>query len=74
MFSLGSLIYFVMTGTYPYADRPSDEVEKLYASRNFTADLTSLVCGSIINHCWTGDVSAQEVYSHIETFECTDKL
>lgn len=48
IFSLGSLIYFVVTGTYPYADRPSDEVEKLYTSRHFPADLTSLACGSII--------------------------
>lgn len=72
IFSLGSLIYFVMTGTYPYADLPSDEVEKLYVSHHFPADLTSLTCGSVIYNCWTGDVSAQEVYSHIE--ECNNKL
>ncbi|PGH23931.1 hypothetical protein AJ80_01993 [Polytolypa hystricis UAMH7299] len=30
IFSLGSLIYFIMTGCYPYEDIPSNEVEKLY--------------------------------------------
>lgn len=30
IFSLGSLLYFIMTGSYPYADRCSDEVERFY--------------------------------------------
>lgn len=47
IFRLGSLIYFIMTGSYPYADRDSDEVEKLHVSQHFP-DVTHLTCGSII--------------------------
>ncbi|KAF7125527.1 hypothetical protein CNMCM5793_001766 [Aspergillus hiratsukae] len=68
IFSLGSLIYFIMTGSYPYADRDSDEVEKLYVSQHFP-DVTYLRCGSIIYQCWTRNVLALEVYSHIKMLE-----
>ncbi|PWY62437.1 kinase-like protein [Aspergillus eucalypticola CBS 122712] len=35
IFGLGSLIYFIMTGTHPYKDNLSDEVEKLYEVQQF---------------------------------------
>lgn len=69
IFGLGSLVYFIMTGAYPYADRPSDEVEKLYLDRHFPADLASLTCGPIIHRCWARNVSAEEVYDRMATLE-----
>jgi serine/threonine protein kinase len=68
IFSLGLLIHFVMIGSYPYADRDSDEVEKLYTSQHFP-DVTHLTRGSIICQCWTRNVLASEVYSHIKMLE-----
>ncbi|EEP75415.1 predicted protein [Uncinocarpus reesii 1704] len=35
LFSLGSLIYFIMTGHYPYEEAPSDEVIKHYETQKF---------------------------------------
>ncbi|KAL3447284.1 kinase-like domain-containing protein [Aspergillus insuetus] len=41
LFSLGSLIYFIMTGSYPYEDLPSDKVETLFDVNEF-ADVTPI--------------------------------
>ncbi|KAJ0421410.1 kinase-like protein [Aspergillus carlsbadensis] len=59
IFSLGSPIYFIMTGNYPYAEKASDEVEVLYASENLP-DVSNLTCGSIISQCWARTVHASE--------------
>lgn len=64
VFSLGSLIYFIMTGSHPYADRDSDDVEKLYLNRYFP-DVTQLICGSIMYRCWALSVSASDVYDYM---------
>ncbi|KAL4898873.1 hypothetical protein BDW74DRAFT_184297 [Aspergillus multicolor] len=53
-FALGSLLYFIMTGRYPYEDRGSNEVQDLYASESFS-DLSNITCGSIISRCWARD-------------------
>ncbi|KAL4779036.1 kinase-like domain-containing protein [Aspergillus varians] len=41
IFSLGSLIYFIMTGSYPYRDIPSNDVEELYEVQQFP-DISSI--------------------------------
>ena len=60
IFSIGSLIYFIMTGSYPYADVPSDEVEKLYESQQFP-DVSDIVGGNIIMRCWLQQVDSARV-------------
>lgn len=65
IFGLGSLIYFIMTDTYPYKDIPSNEVEELYGSRTFP-DVAEIACGDIITRCWGMQVSAAEVHAYFE--------
>lgn len=65
VFSLGSLIYFIMTGVYPYKDIPSDEVEKLYMNWEFP-DVSDIVCGDIIYRCWYRKITAGEVFNALE--------
>lgn len=66
IFSLGSLIYFIMTDKYPYEEIPSNEVEKLY-ERHMFPDLSQVNCGPIIKRCWERQVhTAQEVHSSLE--------
>ncbi|KAJ5093318.1 hypothetical protein N7456_009179 [Penicillium angulare] len=65
LFSFGSLIFFIMTGSYPYEEVASDEVEKLYEVQEFP-DVSSVSCGTIIMQCWRRQVSsAQDVYDHL---------
>lgn len=68
MFGLGSLIYFIMTGNYPYEELPSGEVDKLYKHRQFP-EVTSLMCGDIIEQCWHRQVDAahglNRLFAHI---------
>ncbi|OQE07649.1 hypothetical protein PENVUL_c012G09258 [Penicillium vulpinum] len=62
IFSLGSLVYFIMTGSYPYKDILSDEVEKLYQVQQFP-DVSSIICGTVIMQCWHRRIhSAHTVY------------
>jgi serine/threonine protein kinase len=69
IFSLGSLIYFIMTGSYPYEDVSSDEVEKLYDVQQFP-DVSSIVCGAIVMQCWRRQVdSAQVIHDCITAIE-----
>lgn len=69
IFSLGSLIYFIMTDYYPYEEVPSDEVEKLYEIQQLP-DVSRLVCGSIITQCWCRQVdTARAVYDYLTVVE-----
>lgn len=60
IFSLGSLIYFIMTSAYPYEEVSSDEVEKFYNVQKFP-DVSSLVAGTIITQCWFRRVHSVQV-------------
>lgn len=51
LFSLGSLIYFIMAGEHPYKDVPSGQVEQMYDAYRFP-DVSRLFCGDIIVKCW----------------------
>ncbi|KAK2767199.1 hypothetical protein FQN53_006553, partial [Emmonsiellopsis sp. PD_33] len=65
VFSLGSLIYFIMTDHYPYQEVASGEVEKLYEAHEFP-DVSHLICGPIIMQCWRREVgTAQAVYEYL---------
>lgn len=64
LFSLGSLIFFIMTNSYPYEEVTSDEVEKLYEAREFP-NVSDLVCGTIIQQCWH-----RQVDTAVGVFDC----
>lgn len=69
VFSLGSLIYFIMTGFYPYHDLPSDEVERLYERHEFP-DTSLIICGDIIAQCWDRQIpSAHAVHEALALVE-----
>ena len=67
IFGLGSTIYFIMTGEYPYPELSSGEVEKCYEAEKFP-DLTGVIYGSTIYKCWTaGYNSVQDVRRSLDT-------
>ncbi|PTU19928.1 hypothetical protein P175DRAFT_0439760, partial [Aspergillus ochraceoroseus IBT 24754] len=76
LFSLGSLIYFIMTGSYPYEEVASNEVERLYEAQQFP-DVSALVCGALIMRCWQQQqqqqqqvvVSAEAIHDCLLTIE-----
>lgn len=69
IFSLGSMIYFIFTGKYPFEEMSSDEVGRLYKANEFP-DITSLSCGTIIKQCWEEQMAtAQEVHDCLEVLE-----
>lgn len=66
IFSLGSLIYFIMTDKYPYEEIFGDEVEGLY-ERHVFPDISHVTCGTIIKRCWERQIqTAQEVQLCLE--------
>lgn len=66
LFGLGSLIYFIMAGQYPFHELASDEVEANYKAREFP-DVESIECGDIIKRCWNLEVgSAKEVLQSLQ--------
>ncbi|PYH35476.1 kinase-like protein [Aspergillus neoniger CBS 115656] len=60
-FGLGSLIYFIMTGTYPYKDILSDEFEKLYEVQQFP-DVSNVLCGFVISQCVDYHLSSDNIH------------
>jgi serine/threonine protein kinase len=69
IFSLGSLVYFIMCGFYPYQEVSSDEVGKLYEARQFP-DVSTVIGGPIILQCWCRQVgSVQAVYDGLSAIE-----
>ncbi|KAE8350089.1 kinase-like protein [Aspergillus coremiiformis] len=68
IFGLGSLIYFIMTSDYPFAEVPSDEVETLYKRLEFP-DVCHIACGSIIEQCWFQTVDATDVYEYFKVMD-----
>ncbi|KAJ5901456.1 hypothetical protein N7495_001984 [Penicillium taxi] len=67
LFALGSTLYEISTGTSPYEEIPSDEVERLFLQKEFP-DISGLLCGQIIQQCWLSQVdSAAEVQTAIQS-------
>ena len=61
IFGLGSTIYFIMTGLYPYQEQSSEQVKTKFEAEEFP-DLTGVKNGSTIHKCWTAEYdSAQDV-------------
>jgi serine/threonine protein kinase len=61
LFSLGPLIYFIMTGSYPYEDLPSDKVESRFELNEFP-DISSTTGGNLIRKCCEREAtSAQSI-------------
>ncbi|EFQ99519.1 hypothetical protein MGYG_08988 [Nannizzia gypsea CBS 118893] len=65
VFGLGTLIYFIMTGVYPYKETPSDEVEKSFMEGEFP-DTSDIICGDIIYQCWHQKTTAGAVSTMLE--------
>ncbi|KAF2488162.1 kinase-like domain-containing protein, partial [Neohortaea acidophila] len=57
LFSLGSMIYTIMTGAEPYADRGSEEVVELF-ERQYFPTTTHLLGGEIMRDCWLARVTS----------------
>jgi serine/threonine protein kinase len=54
IFSLGCLIYELMTGTFPYEGQSDEDIKDLYSGGVFP-DTTALgSAGSVITRCWQG--------------------
>ncbi|BDD56254.1 hypothetical protein MAP00_001728 [Monascus purpureus] len=68
IFGLGSLIYFIMTSSYPYEEVASGEVERLYEVDKFP-DLCSVICGNIIMQCWHRQVDSVQVHDGLMAIE-----
>ncbi|KAM5357066.1 hypothetical protein ACJZ2D_016647 [Fusarium nematophilum] len=59
IFSLGSVLYFIMRGEEPYSNLDEDEVERRFENLDFPAS-DHLGCGTVIRNCWSGQFSAAE--------------
>ncbi|KAK9456520.1 kinase-like domain-containing protein [Dipodascopsis uninucleata] len=65
LFALGSLIFEIETGTVPFDDILSDEVQSNYSNGIFP-DTSQLICGPIIDLCWRHQYSTcDELMSHL---------
>ncbi|WEW59986.1 hypothetical protein PRK78_005468 [Emydomyces testavorans] len=62
LFGLGSLLYFIMTGHYPFEEKSEDDVERLYKAHQFP-DTTQVFCGPIIQGCWEQQVQTAQAVS-----------
>ncbi|KAF5027349.1 hypothetical protein F66182_550 [Fusarium sp. NRRL 66182] len=59
IFSLGSVLYFIMCGEEPYSKIDEDEVERLFDKLEFPAT-GHLDCGIVIRDCWNGKLATAE--------------
>ncbi|KAJ0414509.1 kinase-like domain-containing protein [Aspergillus carlsbadensis] len=70
LFSLGSLIHFIMAGSYPYEDLPCDKVESLFEVDEFP-DVSSITAGDIIMQCWKREAtSAKSICDSLMAISC----
>lgn len=66
IFALGSTIFTIMTGREPYEEIESDEVKSRFSQAEFP-DTRNVIFGDVIQTCWSGQASMEEVCSSIET-------
>ncbi|KAF2248511.1 kinase-like protein [Trematosphaeria pertusa] len=65
LFSLGSTMYYILTGAPPYQEVSSEEVRRRYQAHEFP-DVSKLSCGEMIERCWRGEIrSAQEIVDYM---------
>ena len=57
LFSLGSLLYEILTGTAPFADIDTSEIFKLFKEHVFPSldDICPQSYMQIISKCWNGE-------------------
>ncbi|KAH0291500.1 kinase-like protein [Aureobasidium namibiae CBS 147.97] len=65
IFGLGSTIYMIVTGTEPFEKLESDEVEARFSAAKFP-DTGDLLFGEVMQACWGGHRSIEEVCDLIE--------
>lgn len=68
IFSLGSMIYLLVTGQPPFHDLSSAEVESRFAARSFP-DATGLPCGHVIRTCWARSMASAQAVADLLTSE-----
>ena len=67
IFGFGSLLYFIVTGDYPYEELSSAEVEVNFRGQRFP-DLTNLTFKDTIQGCWTTKfASMDDVYDSMQS-------
>ena len=59
IFAFGSLLYFIVTGDYPYEELPSNEVEANFKAQRFP-ELSSPTYKNTIHGCWTAKFASME--------------
>ncbi|KYK58762.1 hypothetical protein DCS_05780 [Drechmeria coniospora] len=59
IFSLGSVLYFIMCGEEPCSDLDEDEVARRFENSDFP-ESDQLGCGTVIQDCWLGRFAAAE--------------
>ncbi|KAH7358837.1 kinase-like domain-containing protein [Plectosphaerella cucumerina] len=59
VFSLGSVLYFIMTAEEPFSNLDDEEVESRFGDLNFP-ETDGLSCGAVIQDCWRGRLSTAE--------------
>lgn len=59
IFSLGSVLYFIMGGEEPYSKLDEEEVERCFEKLDFPAS-GHLGCGTVIQDCWDGRFTTAE--------------
>ncbi|ENH99042.1 hypothetical protein COCC4DRAFT_208798 [Bipolaris maydis ATCC 48331] len=69
IFSLGSVYYTIMTGTFPYQDLSDEDIAALFKQGRFPETKTYGPFGAIIMKCWQVEYqSVMDLYKDIEEF------
>jgi serine/threonine protein kinase len=61
LFALGSSIYELVAGEYPYKDMDEELIQSLFEAREFP-EIDRLVFGHIIRGCWMGVYASQRTF------------
>ncbi len=70
IFALGSLLYFIETGSEPYPDVSDEVVQERFCAHEFP-DLSGLESREVIQRCWTGDWKRTEDIAYTLSFMYT---
>lgn len=66
LFAVGSTIYQIVTGVPPYADHGDDEIDEMFARREFPS-LDGVLFGEVIGCCWAqGYMWARQALNAVE--------
>lgn len=59
IFALGSSLYQIMIARQPYEELSDEEVEAIFARREFPS-VENIACGAIIRKCWMCCISSSQ--------------